>query len=282
MTIFFDGRYRIVNKPSKQFYHAAIAEFNKRVCILNLFTTAKKPEPIKFDVFGLYCKDLPSIIPQLSELGIDDFFLDYRSCKGISTTGLLPAFSVPSNYRLKSSPVINDVYRYLGMSLAQVKRVEDIGFIFDKPTFSGEFDRDSASLVVSKMKPSAAVDLPLVNTMVFECEEVCGYVHYGKNPKAEMLDFMEFDIDNGFINRHSDPISKIVSAELQKFFVSWKKNNYQGKPIPDSAALTLVAPAQAALTSQAGSKNPFALMPQPQRSSALDSKAVSNHPFFRQ
>lgn len=73
-------------------------------------------------------------------------------------------------------------------------------------------------------------------------------------------------IDDGFINRHGDdPISKTVSAELQKFFIAWKENNYQSKPIPDATALILTVPAQAAPASATTrAQNPFALMPQPQ------------------
>lgn len=254
MTIFFNGSYRIVNHPEKQSYHAAIATFNKRAHIHKLFTADKKP--IEFDISGLHCGDLLSIIPKLSERGIHDFFMVYTTCKGMSATGLLPVFSVPTGFQPKSSPVVSDVRRYLGMSLAQIQSVNEVAFVFDKPTFNGEFDRDSAISVIAKMKASAAVDLPSVNAIVFECSGVCGYIYYGENPRAEMLEFMEFDIDDGFINKHGDdPISKIVSAELQKFFIAWKGNNYQDKPIPDSTALILSAPMQSASKNTGGKRD---------------------------
>lgn len=276
MPDFLNGGYHIVNHPAKALYNAAIAEFNKRVRICELFTADKKP--IKFDTFdfnpfGLYlsCGDLLNIISELSKRGINDFFMKKRTCNGMSTTGLLPVLFVPGGFQPASSPVIRDVCRYLEEGLYQITKEDGPFCRIDKPVFRGEFGVDSAISVITKMEMDGAVDFPSMKTIVFEYKGMCGYIHYGENPRAALLELMEFDIDDGFTNRHDDiyandrdPIGNAVSAELQKFFIAWKENNYQGKPIPDAAALILTAPTQATLASQTRAQNPYVFMPQPQ------------------
>lgn len=259
MTIFFRSRYHIINNQTQKFYHAAIATFYKQAAIETLVTADN--QPIKLNPQASQERNVLNIISELSARGINDFFITYRLSNPLLKTGLLPTLSVPTEFQPISSSIVHDVCRYLGERLTQTHDNFEGYFAINKPNFTDEFDRDSAMSVVTRIEASGAIELPAINAIVFECKGVYGCLYYGENPSAELLEFMELNIDNGFVIRYKlDPLSYMISHELQKFFTAWKESGYQGNPIPDTAALTFSTPARAVPTR---AQNPFVLMPQP-------------------
>ncbi len=214
MRDIFKGIYRI-NNVTSQLYIDAIAVFHGslpieiRLADRSTFST----------VYPHYCRDLPAIIFELHQKGITEFNFYYTAINGNSIDNVFPNLNFPADF----------VRAHSAITLLEAQSAHD-----------DAFDKNTAIAIISKMHGFSAVDLPDLQSIVFRNKQGCHYITYGDASHIKAMQFMQFDIDDGFIYKsESDGMGMRICAELQKFFLAWKANNYQGKPIPGSAALTI-------------------------------------------
>ena len=218
----FKGVYKI-NNTTSQLYIDAITVFNEglpieiRLTDGNVFSTA----------YPRYCRDLPAIIFELEQKEITEFNFYYISINGNSIDKVFPNLTFPADFVEKPSAI----------SLSKMQGALDVASEVEVDSLS---DKNMAITIISKMHGFSAVDLPELQSIVFRNKTGCYYVTYGDTTHIKEMQFMQFDIDDGFIYKsESNAMGIRICAELQKFFLVWKANNYQGKPIPDNAALVI-------------------------------------------
>ena len=247
MTTFTRGSYKITSTAT-QSYLNAITLFNQ-----NLPITIKMRDGKSFlTKCERYCKNLPAIILELREEGIAEFSLEYTTYNGLSMHKVFPSLTFPADFSKKSSFVIKDICEWFKRCLVAMRRTDDVYIVIDKPLFSGSLDKESAISIIANMQGVAAVDLPALQTIVFQFEAVCAYITHGDAPNFGILEHVELDIDDGFTDRGlcENALEIRMIEELQRLFTPWKENNYQGSPIPSSAGLVVPSNAQTALTNR--------------------------------
>lgn len=114
-----------------------------------------------------------------------------------------------------------------------------------------ELTNDEAVALARYYGRSGAIKLEELNTIVFEYKSFFFYLTYGKPCQIGCMDFILFDINDGFMSnymgvglRTSDTslesrrlhVSNIIS-EMQKYFTVWKETNYETALFPESIRL---------------------------------------------
>ena len=122
-----------------------------------------------------------------------------------------------------------------------------------------EFTKEEA-IAIAQQYAAEAIELPELNTILFQRDEQCFYLKYGDSPGIGHIPYMHFKIDEGFsfyVDKNSylifkdleaeehgniDPQKKAITKKLQEQFVTWKNNDYAGNLFPDSMKIKIEQP----------------------------------------
>lgn len=102
--------------------------------------------------------------------------------------------------------------------------------------------KDEARSLVEQYNGSGAIQLNAIKTLIFEFQDACFYLTFGKPCKIGQMGIV-FDLDEGFVFQSSnrrDPHSTLIVNTLQLYFKRWKdEQGYEGPVFPESLALNL-------------------------------------------
>ena len=221
MAIFTRGQYAI-NLKDNDSYINAIARFNEGLRIDAIRDSSDNEIIIPEGKKRL--KYLHEIIANLATEQ-DTIVIDYTA---MNSSSLINAF-LPFSLESKASSVNTKAAQYL-KRLVEASQEEGPAFpLYDHPD---RLTREDAIALAQRYDFSGAIEIPELNTILFQHGLTCFYLTYGEPCKIGDMHYMNLDIDEGFFFKDAEKSSvptevNQIAAKLQEHFIRWKNAGYK-------------------------------------------------------
>lgn len=265
MSILTKGRYKIYfNNPA---YLHALTTYLPDIQISRYdYITENEFSQIGLDFKKLRSPSLVSKSFHMAELPnmVDEFCRKYddsymRKVKGISVdyisgncealSHVFPKLSVQTlqekmyfhTGRLEASTYYNCAYfDYILNDVSNGSPLESCFLPLEPPPT--ELTRKQAYELVIRANVERGLQLPSLNTFLFERNNKLIYIKYGPNPTIGYIDAMNFDLDDGFSNKETDfshdPYLYRLVSTLNLFHKRFVTSGYKDHLFPDSLRIS--------------------------------------------
>jgi hypothetical protein len=238
MSLPVSGTYGIHFTNSS--YIQAIIKYNQKASITKITDSQGNitEDLIPMDQLALIIQSVSAASPTIEGISIE-----YSSYDSLSMFGVFPI--LPPQQGMKPvSPLAASYLRGLVRNSTGTGRPCMI-----LPKHPSMLSRDEVIGLIQQYDCSGAIELPELNTVVFQYEAACFYLTYGNPCKIGNMSFIRLDIDDGFVYLETDdPQVDRIASVLQKHFIRWKKQNYEGPLFAENMALHSESTAHVAAT----------------------------------